>query len=406
MPDVRTFQAREMKEALALVRRDLGPEALILGTRRVPGRAMGLLGGSFIEISAQAADAGPATTPSVSSNGLTTAAQPAATTRPAAGSGRATPRATREDGTASVANRHRALLALSRARRRQHDDDAPKTVRDQISEEPNSALLAATGAARLSPEPHAALRRRLLAGLVPRELSESWLRQIPDHLDEDDARAHLAAILTRALGQEAPLTSGSSRVAAFVGPTGVGKTTTIAKLAAIAKVIESRSVALVTLDDARIGATAQLGAYAELLEVPIHVCGHGSNLARTLAAASDADLVLIDTAGCPINQLGELAALNQRLQRAGEPVSVHLCVAAATRTAELERIVHIYRPFSLHAVLPTKLDEAVAVGSMFAAQAETRLPFSFVTTGQQIPDDLARATPKLLVTALLGEDTP
>ena len=387
MQDVRTFQAREMKEALALVRRDLGPEALILGTRRIPGRALGLLGGSFVEIRAQAGGEPP------------TAAPPTART-PASEPTR------NESRTVPTANRHRALLALSRARRRQHDDDTPKTVHEQISEEPNSAILAATGAARATADPHAGLRRRLLAGLLPRELCETLLSSVPTHLSETQAEAHLAEILTRSLGSEAPLTAGDSRVAAFVGPTGVGKTTTIAKLAAIAKLIENRSVALVTLDDARIGATAQLGAYAELLEIPFHVCGHDLNLARTLATASDADLVLVDTAGCPINHLGEMAALNQRLQRAGEPVSVHLCVAAATRQAELDRILHVYRPYSLHAILPTKLDEAVAVGSMFAARIQTQLPFSYVTTGQQIPDDLARATPKLLVSALLGEHTP
>ncbi|TPV95495.1 MAG: flagellar biosynthesis protein FlhF [Myxococcales bacterium FL481] len=390
MPQVRTFQAREMKEALALVRRDLGPEAMILGTRRVPGRAMGLLGGSLIEIQARAADVDPSAPPGAPAPSPT----PSSSAAPPG-----------EEGPPAVANRHRALLALSRAQRRQHDRPSPKTLREQIDDQPNSALAAATGSASRDTPAHNALRRRLLSGLVPRELCESWLRQVPDHLDESSAHRHLAEILTRALGEEAALTAPGSRIAAFVGPTGVGKTTTISKLAAIAKLIENRSVALVTLDDARIGASAQLRAYAELLEVPFHVCGHNLNLARTLATVLDADLVLIDTAGCPINDLSELAALNQRLQRAGEPVSVHLCVAAATRFAELERILHVYRPYSLHAVLPTKLDEAVAVGSMFAAQAETRLPFSFVTTGQQIPDDLARATPQLLVSTLLGEST-
>ncbi|MEE9384468.1 MAG: flagellar biosynthesis protein FlhF [Nannocystaceae bacterium] len=382
MPDVRTFQAREIKEALALVRRDLGPQAVILGTRRVPGRALGLLGGSFIEVRA-------------SPGGDDEACRPTPRTSTAA-----------EQAPTAVANRHKALLALSRARRRQTVNKPDKSLHDQITASPDSALAAATGGPDGTMSPHASLRRRLLAGLVPRPLCESWLAQIPNDISDRNAESRISDFLIGLLGPNAPLVPPTTRVAAFVGPTGVGKTTTIAKLAARAKLVDDRRVALVTLDDARIGATAQLGAYADLLGLPFHVCGRQINLARTLAGETEADLILVDTAGAPTNQLSELASLNQRIHRAGEPVAVHLCIAAATRKAELDRILHVYRPFPTHALLATKLDEAVAVGSMFAARLESELPFSYVTTGQQVPDDLAPATPTLLVEALLGDKHP
>jgi flagellar biosynthesis protein FlhF len=191
-------------------------------------------------------------------------------------------------------------------------------------------------------------------------------------------------------------------VAALVGPTGVGKTTTIAKLAARAQLLEGRAVALVTVDDQRLGAATHLRAYADVLGVPVVHASAPGGLARALAELRDAELVLIDTAGISPSRPELFGQLGRRLQRAGEPVTTHLCVAAATRHEELDRLVHLYGEVEPSALLMTKADEAVAIGSVFGAQHDTGLPFSFVTTGQQVPDDIAQADPGLLIDLLLG----
>ena len=303
-----------------------------------------------------------------------------------------------------TANRHKALLALNRARR--NKARPAKTVRESIVDQPASALAAAAATAVGGVKPHAALRRRLLAGLVPRDLCEQWLAQIGDQPTRAAEEHALRQVLAGTINEPAPLTRPGSRIAALVGPTGVGKTTTIGKLAAQTVLVENRSVALVSLDDQRIGATAQLRAISDLLEIPLRVCQSGSSLARTLSSLRDVDLILLDTAGVSPSNAAGFHELKTRIERAGEEVTVHLCIAAATRQEELDRIIHLYRPLEPQALVATKLDEAVAIGSMFAARTQTHVPFSYVTTGQQIPEDISPATSNLLIDVLLGGELP
>lgn len=369
----RTFQAREIREALALVRRELGPDAVILQTRRIPGPAFGLLGGSLIEVTAAAPiENAPAPAPA-----------------PA-------PKKTVDDRPI------RALLAGRRADRERAREPKP-SVSAMIADDPSVAVAAASGAA--GPAPHAALRRRLLAGMVPRDLCEKWLRELGaaanDVAARADAEARLRAILHDALGPASGLAPNGRRVVALVGPSGVGKTTTLAKIAASVNLMAGKRIAIISLDDGRLGGTSALRGYAKLLDVPFASVPAGG-LPQAIAAAGDAELVLVDTAGLSPAQPDAFGELGRRLARAGEPVAVHLCVAAATRAEELERIAHLYAPLNPGSVLITKVDEAVAIGSVFGLRARTHLPFSFVTTGPQVPDDLVLANPDVLIDLLLG----
>jgi flagellar biosynthesis protein FlhF len=364
----RTFQAREIREALALVRRELGPDAVILDTRRVPGKALGLLGGMMFEVTAAATATSPA------------AGQTASAARPT---------------TASAPSPIAALMPERRAQR-QRDAAAP-SVREMIEDAPAAALAAAS--TRVAP--HAALRRRLLASMVPRDVCEQWLRQLADTLSPVEAEAKLREDLRGSLGASSGLGSGKARVVAFVGPTGVGKTTTVAKLAARARLVDGKSVALVSLDDGRLGGTAAIRAYGRVLDVPVRIVGT-HDLAAALAEHADAELVLVDTAGISPATPSAFVDLGRRLERAGEPVFTHLCVAAATRAEELERIAHLYRVTAPDALLVTKVDEAVAIGSALALRMRSDLSFSFFTTGPAVPDDLHRADPELALDLLLG----
>jgi flagellar biosynthesis protein FlhF len=354
--EARTFQAREIREALALIRRELGPEAVILETKRVSGRALGLLGGMLFEVTA-AAPEGAANTP-----------PPPVDPAPI-----------------------RALLPERRAERLR--EQPRPSVREMIQDDPAAAIAAARG----SVAPHAALRRRLLAAMVPRDLCEAWLKD----LSGPDAELALRGRIHQQLGAAAGLGSSRARIIAFVGPTGVGKTTTVAKLAARARLIEDRRVALVSLDDGRLGGTAALRAYAKLLDIPLRIAPP-HDLGPALAEHASAELILIDTAGISPSQPDAFGDLGRRIGRAGEPVFTHLCVGAATRAEELERIAHLYRPMRPDAILATKLDEAVAIGSVVALRLREQIPLSFLTTGPQVPDDLNPANPDVVVDLLLG----
>ena len=130
------------------------------------------------------------------------------------------------------------------------------------------------------------------------------------------------------------------------------------------------------------------------------------SLARILAGLRDIELIFIDTAGVSPSSSAGLDTLRGQLRRAGEPVTTHLCVAAATRQEELDRILHVYGRLDPRAVVATKVDEAVAIGSMMSAHAQLDVPFSYLTTGQQVPEDFMTAHPENLIDILLGGELP
>lgn len=382
-----TFQAKEIKEALALVRRELGPDAVIVGTRRIGGN--GLFQGGLIEISARRGEdvaldfesddqADSQDTTSIKSGER--------------------PKIVR-------ANRHKVRMALSRASRLR-DSPPARSLSDVIRHQPQDALIAASGGAFSRIPPHTALRRRLLGALIPRDLCESLLNRLePAAQSVSETDTALRCVLQNQLGDPHSLFCSGSRVAALVGPTGVGKTTTIAKLAAQATIYQEQRVALICLDDHRIGAVAQLQGYGSLLNIPVLTCGSDQQLVRALARFRDADLILIDTPGVALSDRASLERLRSRLQRAGEQVTTHLCLSAATRQEEVDRFVRLYQRLEPDALIATKMDEAVAIGSVIAARLGNEIPFSYLTNGQSVPEDLVVANPELLTELILGTPT-
>jgi flagellar biosynthesis protein FlhF len=234
------------------------------------------------------------------------------------------------------------------------------------------------------------------------------LTHVPEQPSSEPGRAfeenRLRTVIRATLGEPIGVCANGSRVAALIGPTGVGKTTTAAKLAARATLVEGKRVAIISNDDVRIGGTAALRAYAQVLGVPMTTSTAEGGLPRALARFAAADLVIIDTAGLSPGRGPDFAELARKLARAGEPVTTHLCVAASTRNEELDRIIHLYGTAQPRAVLPTKLDEAVAIGTVLAARTRLGIPLSFATTGQQVPDDIASASPDFIIDLLLGDD--
>jgi flagellar biosynthesis protein FlhF len=185
----------------------------------------------------------------------------------------------------------------------------------------------------------------------------------------------------------------TARVVMLVGPTGAGKTTTIAKLAARAALIENRRVRLVTLDSYRVGGVEQIRTFAELIGVPLEVLRHPGDLRDVLA--NEHETVFVDTAGrSPRDQdaIGELAA-----HTSGLGLEVHLAVPAATSPAHLDQLAQRYRALAPSRLLYTKLDEVDSAPDLARAPARLRLPVTWVTTGQAVPEDLEQPTTARLV---------
>lgn len=196
------------------------------------------------------------------------------------------------------------------------------------------------------------------------------------------------------------------RVLALVGPTGVGKTTTIAKLAAIYTVgiggEKPRSVRMITIDNYRIGARQQIETYGNIMGVPVSCVETAEDLKKTIAFHADADLILVDTIGKSPRDAVRLAEMQRIIAACGPRAEVHLALAATTKTSDMAEILRQFEPFAFRAVVLTKLDETIRLGNAISVLAERRKPLSYLTTGQKVPQDIEKATVTRLLTYLEG----
>ncbi|MDR0472557.1 MAG: flagellar biosynthesis protein FlhF [Treponema sp.] len=197
------------------------------------------------------------------------------------------------------------------------------------------------------------------------------------------------------------------RVIVIVGPTGVGKTTTIAKLAAnfgidnIGRKI--RQLVLITIDAFRIGAKQQLEAYGNILEFPCFAVEDFDELKRTIAVNSDGtDIILIDTIGKSPRDMVKLGEMKQLLDACGSLAEVHLAVTAATKYSDMSEILRQFEPFNYRSVIVTKLDETLRTGNIISVLAEKGKSVSYITNGQRVPADIQKATVMHFLTNLEG----
>jgi flagellar biosynthesis protein FlhF len=395
---VERFQAKTMKEALDQVKRALGEDAVVLSTRTTRARGKGLLGERVIEVCALQSPDAPRHAPVESASTLLASRELASATQ------------TLEGFEQSIASLRHEVLSLKSHLRGSADplrQELRKTVEELRS---TVARLGESSGGNLG-----SLRQQLEESGVGSMLAASVIEEARCLLGDErpggaEGRATLLAAVEQVivskllLAPELPARGQSPRVVALVGPTGVGKTTTVAKLASQAALIEGRRVALLTMDTYRVGGVEQLRRYATLIGVPLEVVVDGASLRSALATLERADLVLVDTSGRSPRQQGAIEMLASTLRQAGEPVQVHLLLPAAARLRELGSTIERYKSLSPDRLLITKVDEAQSGGSVLEACVRSRLPLSFICTGQRVPEDIAPADPAWLAAFILGQE--
>jgi flagellar biosynthesis protein FlhF len=351
---VKTFRGRDPKSALEAVRASLGDEAIILNTREVGG----LLGRREVEITAvRSGDEGPG----------------------------------KKRGPIDIESEVASL--------RQIVEDLRAELRGGKAE-PKSMRLRSEGAAW---EPTGRLQQRLVErGVEPtlaNDVAREALRGAGGSSDREMAAALVQAVRARLPTARPPWEGEERRILALVGPTGVGKTTTIAKIAAHALLDSRLKVSLVTVDTYRIGASEHIQRYGEIMNVPTHVARDEAGLREAIFRSGDAHLVLVDTAG-----RSDPAAHGAQAQllRKIEGLECHLVLSAASGGREMRAAAKRFQGYRAQRMIFSKLDESDGPGSILSAVAESKLPIACITDGQRVPEDIHPATGQGLVDRILG----
>jgi flagellar biosynthesis protein FlhF len=191
----------------------------------------------------------------------------------------------------------------------------------------------------------------------------------------------------------------------LVGPTGVGKTTTIAKLAAIHGPAENgnrKDVRIITIDNYRIGAKEQIETYGNIMDVPVTCVESLQEMKKQIALYNGVDMVFVDTIGKSPREFSKLGEMNELLRGIGANGHFHLAVSATTKTSDMEDILRQFEPFGYESVVVTKVDETNRLGNVISLLAERQKPISYITDGQRVPQDISPATVERLLMSLEG----
>lgn len=199
------------------------------------------------------------------------------------------------------------------------------------------------------------------------------------------------------------LTTKDPRIICFIGPTGVGKTTTIAKIAASHTLNDDKKVGLITADTYRIAAVEQLKTYGGILNIPVQVIESSADLTKAIDDFEDCDIILIDTAGRNYQQTEYVEELKNLLP-AGSDVQVYLVLSLTSKYQDMKKIIDNFQTISTNELLLTKKDETGSSGAILNLICHYNIPIRYIANGQNVPDDLLALTPELVADFVMGEE--
>ena len=355
---VRKYIAGDMKEALAKVKQELGPEAVILHSRNVRKKGLrGLFTPRRVEI---------------------IAARDERREKPPAGS-----------------------VFLKKVL----EKDQQISVMAKEIDELKSAV------SELSVFSAAEEGAQAKTAVVTKKKSVSYWRQYLEHHDLDPhlleeiiseaeaeatgpgrlSHSRMAEILREKAARKVSCISGATeRSQIFIGPTGVGKTTTLAKLAARFALEDNEKVGLITIDHYRIGAVDQLRTYAEIMDLPLCVVLAPGDLFKAMLKLEHCDRILVDTAGRSTGSDGQLSELSAYIDML-LPADVHLVLSATTRRQDVLYIAERFKRLKYNRLIITKIDETNAYGNLLNGYYYTKAPLVYLTDGQKVPEDIKAA---------------
>ncbi len=401
---LKTYKAATMPQVLAKIKQDLGSDAVIVNTRSLrEGGMFGFGQKTVVEVTArksQKEDTPKRPMPGNSSNRLKRLyAQPSETMVPA-----------------EKTSNHRMSEFLSQAIASQQAASGQGELKNEISEIKQLVENLVKEQRQVhSPNMPEQLFDFYL-NLIQKEVADELAREIIDSVQKDltgnqmksshVVEQRLADTLENMIDTTGPVTpniNGTPRTVALIGPTGVGKTTTIAKLAAHFKLKQNKNVGLITIDTYRIGAVDQLRMYAQIIDVPLKVVLTPEELKEAISLMSDLDMIFIDTAGRSQNDDIKIKELQSFLQAANAD-EVHLVLSTTGHHTTMINVAEKFSKVGIDRVIFTKLDEAISFGVIFSVLQKVDASLSYITTGQDVPADIEVGNGRKLAQLLLSNN--
>ena len=375
---IKRFEAKDMTTALKMIKKELGPEAVILSARslKVENRILGSIKTAGVEVTA-ATD---------------TYHRPgAAHTDPYAAGQSTGDRRAHGKTPKNKVFMHAVQKKIKSFAQRREPDNSVEGRRIGITDIPADFF------------------QHLLSQGVKHSVAKEMVEALDKKLlsKQSDFKEIIVSKVTEVLKgkRNTPIRPSQNqsepKVMAFIGPTGVGKTTAIAKLAALQAIQRHKKVALITIDSYRIAAAEELKVYAKAIGIPMKVAGTPSALMAAINEFGNYDFILVDTPGINAKNSSEIDDLNSYL-KAIRPVDIHLLLSAGGKEADLFNIIERLSAVNLHYLIFTKLDESITVGNLINFLSKIQLPLSFMTTGRQVPDAITTGSIEKIVRQLMA----
>jgi flagellar biosynthesis protein FlhF len=372
---IKRFEAKNMTSALRLIKGELGPEAVILSARSLR-KGKGFFGSmkyAGVEVTA-AIDTRETRIKAGNAGGTQTAYH------------KLVNRQSYKDKQAPERDGHSPAAPVAQGR------SNPQKQR------PNNKVEASNHRA------FSFLYQQMLAQGVDRQFATELIdeiKRIPASLDlvaSGDFNAHLKLILEDmgVWADRNAFVKGKPHMAAFIGTTGVGKTTSIAKLAARQTNRYQKQVAIITIDNYGIAANEQLKSYARIIGIPLETAINPTELKRAIKKHRQMDLIFIDTPGINPNNQSQLRELETYFAKLPE-LQKHLVVSVATKEKDLRKTLQAFQEIGVQRLLFSKIDESKTYGNMLNALIRTNIPLSFLSCGRRVPDDIEAGSIQKLV---------
>ncbi|MEJ6950234.1 flagellar biosynthesis protein FlhF [Natronospora cellulosivora (SeqCode)] len=347
---VKKYIGSTMQDTIFKVKADLGPEAIILNTRKFKSGLLGIFGKTKVEVLA----------------------------------------ALEEDKKEDKKEEEKTLTEINNL----------KNMINELNNQWKSDSII-----RELPEQLALIYKHLTLQGVNSDFQRDLISQVnKKHYSENEFLKIVKERLIDFLGDSHPIDSVNlPRVVAFIGPTGVGKTTTIAKLAARYALDEEKKVALITADTYRIAAVQQLKTYSDIINVPMQVVYNLDELKEALYKKFlSYDMIFIDTAGSSWDDKLQIGRLKKLINK-DLIDEIHLIISMSTKSNDIDSIIKRFSILDPDKIVLSKLDETMTYGDIINIKSRYKLPYSYLTFGQDVPDDLQVADAKVLVKYIMGD---